>query len=678
MKPGPGTRRLLLAVAACGICLPRVAHAQISPGPLSRPHASLDGTTDCLRCHTPRRGVDPDKCLGCHGLLRSRTEQGKGLHASPGYAECGRCHPDHYGRDFDLIWWGDEGTEAFDHGATGFSLSGRHASVECRDCHRSEFDVDPGILLAAGKDPTRSFLGLSPGCDGCHFDEHRGQFGAERTCDTCHGTDAWRPATRFNHADTGFPLRGSHAAVQCVRCHAEQQGPPARDRLGRPQEPSYLRLAGISGDRCTNCHFDEHRGQFPTGACARCHDIERWIPTRGFDHTAGRYSLTGRHLRVACADCHRTERGRVSPTGDRTFLRFRPLDFSDCDACHSDPHEGRLGGDCAGCHTTGGWRAGAVARAFDHDRTAYPLRGAHVRLACESCHPAGQPLRVDSFDRCDDCHADAHRGQLQANAGEDCATCHDVASFRPARFGVEEHALARFVLEGKHRQVPCERCHLERPLRELVREGLARQPPAGASPTTVQLHFGDTTCAACHADPHTGQLDVRFRAEGCESCHGTNGWAEIDFDHAVTGYRLQGRHAGLSCRSCHPPLVSAGPAEATPRAGAQRPASANLRFKDTPEVCQACHEDEHRGQFAAADGLAACGDCHDASVWKPARFDHQRDARFPLDGAHAEAACSACHPTEMADGEPFVRYKPRPLACRGCHGTRAGSRMPWP
>ena len=57
-------RRLGLGLAVA--LVPAGASAQISPGPLSRAHAKLEGSTHCLDCHDPQKGVDAGKCLACH------------------------------------------------------------------------------------------------------------------------------------------------------------------------------------------------------------------------------------------------------------------------------------------------------------------------------------------------------------------------------------------------------------------------------------------------------------------------------------------------------------------------------------------------------------------------------------------------------------------------------------
>lgn len=59
-----------------------------------------------------------------------------------------------------------------------------------------------------------------------------------------------------------------------------------------------------------------------------------------------------------------------------------------------------------------------------------------------------------------------------------------------------------------------------------------------------------------------------------------------------------------------------------------------------------------------------CGLCHSAAAWIPARispkFDHAKFG-FPLDGAHAQTACRACHASL-----DFSKVKPK-SACLGCH-----------
>jgi hypothetical protein len=56
--------------------------------------------------------------------------------------------------------------------------------------------------------------------------------------------------------------------------------------------------------------------------------------------------------------------------------------------------------------------------------------------------------------------------------------------------------------------------------------------------------------------------------------------------------------------------------------------------------CLACHrsDDVHERRNGAA-----CASCHGTAAWKPARFDHDADTKFPLHGAHDGLACESCH-----------------------------------
>jgi hypothetical protein len=73
------------------------AWGQISPGPLSKAHASLDGPTHCTSCHDLAKRPPEYKCDECHQEIRSRLDERRGLHPSlvggdrTGRA-CASCH----------------------------------------------------------------------------------------------------------------------------------------------------------------------------------------------------------------------------------------------------------------------------------------------------------------------------------------------------------------------------------------------------------------------------------------------------------------------------------------------------------------------------------------------------------------------------------------------------------
>jgi hypothetical protein len=238
-----------------------------------------------------------------------------------------------------------------------------------------------------------------------------------------------------------------------------------------------------------------------------------------------RFVLSGAHKTVQCASCHRDRR-----------LRGIPMT---CAGCHRDPHQGRLGTACEKCHTT---TAFSRVASFDHDATRFPLRGAHRVAKCDSCHGKGRALKFARFEACGDCHRDVHAGQLGPKP--ECATCHSVERFVPSLFTVQSHQRTRFPLGGAHLAVACNQCHTR-------------------SQNVTRFRFESLQCAGCHRDPHRGET---ARYGSCETCHRVEGWRGIAFDHARTGFVLDGAHARAACGSCH-------------RNG----------FKGVPRQCAACH-----------------------------------------------------------------------------------------
>jgi hypothetical protein len=514
-------RRLLTAMA---LLAPALANAQISPGELSRFHQSLEGIRNCRLCHEAGKGVTPALCLTCHTALGQRIAAGQGLHARSEYGRCERCHVEHQGRGFDLVFWGERGSAAFDHAQTGFPLRGRHAAVGCRTCHEPNRVRDRASLARGGANLGRTFLGLGASCGGCHADPHAGRLGAD--CADCHAPEDWSrvEAGRFDHARTRFPLTGRHASVACTGCHARQAG-------------GKLRFEGTAFQSCASCHRDPHAGRLGT-ACATCHVTAAWdrVASGRFDHDRTRFPLAGRHASVACASCHRG--GRLTMAHAR------------CTDCHADRHAGQLarradGGRCESCHTVDGFAAVRFT-VDDHAQTRYPLAGAHLAVPCDACHRevpldriralglgkgAGLPPRTEQLrfpsTRCAECHRDPHRGQTAAVGA--CETCHRTDSWSASGF---DHARTGFPLADGHARVPCRSCH----------------PGADGA---LAFSRRPRDCAGCHQDPHGGQFARSSRTD-CARCHVAVAWADVRFDHdRETAFPLVGAHRAVPCAGCH-------------------------------------------------------------------------------------------------------------------------------
>ncbi len=583
-------RPILVAGLALAALLAAPTRADVfSPGDLSRAHASLDGLANCTRCHAKGDELSPERCLACHGELQARIQQGKGLHGrlAPDKRACQTCHDEHRGRDVSIVNWGPGGKRRFDHARAGWTLDGKHRTVECARCHDPRLVTDGDVRKVTDKGRVSS-LGAPTTCASCHFDEHRGQLGAD--CARCHSAAGWKPAKGFDHARAAYRLDGKHVSVACAKCH--------------PDAP-----AAVAGD---------------LGPVTR-------------------------------------------PVRPALVTRYKPLEFHSCVACHRDPHQARFGEGCASCHATADWKKfhGSAKDLVFHEKTRYPLRGAHARVRCDACHgpsPGRKAVfRGLAFARCTDCHFDAHLGQLHAVAAtapsSTCDRCHGVEGWTPVRFELEDHQRLAYPLEGAHRAVACESCHPKDPrlAARLPAADRARLASRGrdAKPSLVLLRLPQAPkdCRACHRDPHAGQLQARTEKDGCTACHGLESWRKVRFDHARDSrFRLDGKHLTAACGSCH------------------RPDGGTVRYEPLPLACAGCHADVHAGQLALK-GQTDCARCHGTASFKEGvRFDHARDSRFKLEGKHRPLACDKCHGVvAVAKGVEVRRYRPLPVACEGCH-----------
>ncbi len=538
--------------------------AQLSPGKLHKTHAFIEGLKNCTQCHSAGNRVTPEKCLVCHTLLKKRIAAGRGLHAQPDHQQCGVCHGEHYGREFELIRW-TEKQENFDHDLAGYSLEGAHAKVKCRDCHRAENIPEKASLIVKKKDLNRTFLGLSRACASCHEDEHRGQL--DLNCAPCHDLNRWIPAPGFDHNATQYPLTGRHAEVACKDCHTTVTD----NRF--PGNPSYLQYSGVDFELCVSCHADVHRGRLGVD-CERCHSTNGWndISMKRFDHAKTRFPLRGKHRLLRCESCHKPGRPH------------RGIPFERCTDCHSDFHRGQFTqraskGACEACHTEAGFSPSTFTIA-DHETAKFPLKGAHLAVACFVCHTGGPQnsardrsmLKINRFVieavKCQDCHRDPHFGEVDrfVNIGG-CEYCHRVDSWQEIVF---DHSQNRFSLEGRHAEIRCGACH---------------QPTAVGTPRErIQFVRMLMNCRDCHEDQHFGQFAQAVQttaglisATDCSRCHTPARWQPDKFDHnRDSRFSLVGMHENVPCKSCHQTV--------------QREENSFVLFKPMEMACSACHD----------------------------------------------------------------------------------------
>ena len=232
----------------------------------------------------------------------------------------------------------------------------------------------------------------------------------------------------FDHRTSRYPLTGRHQTVACSQCHRTEENFPFPDAVATAVRYRPLESA------CASCHRDVHYGQLE-GSCESCH------ATDGFDSghlrfahdRDSRFPLRGRHAKVLCEDCHRSEQGSF-PAGPAVAVRYKPLRDL-CGDCHENVHDESLWQSskassavkCESCHGEEGFEL----LHFDHGRTAFALGGAHASLACDRCHdyaaaPQGRFLlfRESGRRNCADCHRSPHLKSM-----ERCLDCHSTSTW---------------------------------------------------------------------------------------------------------------------------------------------------------------------------------------------------------------------------------------------------------
>jgi hypothetical protein len=556
-----------------------------------------------------------------------------------------------------LLWlMGTAGAQApgrdFDHLRTGFALTGNHANARCESCHvGGVFKGTPrdcaachtaGGRLARGNlvrpadhiptaqacetcHNTRVFAGARVNhagvargsCATCHNGTQAPGKSANHlhttaSCDTCHATTAWRPATGFDHAGV--------AAGSCAGCHNGAQatgkgaGHTPYTAVGAVAPPP--RASGHKAGFKSWTGARLHTGVSVTAQCATC-------------HAATKPNTTVHAGQTLCENCHKS-------TGSWAAAKVDHASFNaatNCSSCHNGSgatgkpaaHVPVGATNCFGCHNVTGWKPSR----FNH--TQVP-----VTAQCASCHtgsfppadgkPAGhapyQLVASTAGANCDACHKAGYASWLPARLHSSvtmlaqCATCH--AATKPS---TPVHA----------GQTVCETCH--------------KSTSSWAAARVDHANFtAATNCSSCHnGSGATGKpaTHIPVGATNCFGCHNVTGWKPSRFNHTQVPVTAQ-------CASCHNGAFAPAdgrPAGHIPYALVTASAAAN---------CDSCHKGGYttwaNGRFHANVTVTGqCKTCHSGSyvsqgaVAKPT--NHIPEGQL-LNGAAME--CNACHTSTTA------------------------------
>ncbi len=508
--------------------------AQISPGELAKVHIHLEGMANCTQCHTLGAKVSNEKCLDCHKEIKKRIDESRGFHNSLKVKgkECIICHSDHYGRNYDIVHLQKE---KFDHNDTGYRLEGKHAKKDCKDCHKSEHITDIQI-----KKKQDTYLGLNDLCLTCHEDYHQKSLSVN--CENCHNADAFKPASKFDHNKTKYQLKGKHSEILCEKCHMKSV------REGK----AFQQFSGLQFQSCVNCHKDPHENKFGQ-SCSQCHVEESFKSVKSmgqFDHIKTGFALKGKHVQVACKQCH-----KVNVTA--------PVKHEKCMDCHVDYHKNQFrknekSPDCSECHDETGFTQFSFP-VEKHNLSKFKLEGSHLATPCFECHKKGKEWSFREIgEHCVDCHKDIHQNLIDAKyyPGSRCEVCHQVSAWNEVSF---DHHVTSFKLEGKHLVTSCRKCHFT--------------SKDGAISAQKFKQLGGN-CENCHADVHHAQFKDDSE-KVCVRCHGFDNWKPEKFNHNTTRFKLDGGHKNVACIKCHKVVNEGGEKYI------------NYKFKDI--LCATCH-----------------------------------------------------------------------------------------
>ena len=274
----------------------------------------------CSTCHhfTPQ-GERPPPCRSCHDVNSSGTDIHKPGLKGAYHQQCMNCHRDWIDEtDCGICHVGRKQGVAADAQATGDDLAGRvhppipepsgnfyqgamgsgaetpvvfrhqehvqRFGLNCVECHH-ESNCKRCHTRNTQEDEAARRLQHHKRCLRCHKSDMDGSKQDAR-CDRCHWQSGQPAPKRFDHADTGWPLKQYHASVSCRACHAS------------------IPFTKAAQD-CTACH---------TG----------W-DADGFDHAVTGQLLDENHAEIDCAECHQGGKYDKPPA---------------CDECHDAEDDG--------------------------------------------------------------------------------------------------------------------------------------------------------------------------------------------------------------------------------------------------------------------------------------------------------------------------------------------------
>lgn len=262
-----------------------------------------------------------------------------------------------------------------------------------------------------------------------------------------------------------------------------------------------------------------------------------------------------------------------------------------------------------------------------------------------------------------------------AHASQRCESCHVNGTFKgtprdckTCHTGGSRFSRANTVSPANHIPFPatqgCESCH-------------GTQGFSGAKFSHSGVQPG--TCQTCHDGVRaTGKSATHIVTRAaCDTCHKTTSWTGARPDHSAFG-------ATTSCASCHNGSTASGklgnhiPTSANclscHSTNTWRPSTWNHTQAPVSGQCASCHN----GSFPPADGKSAshiattaqCDSCHKSfTSWSGGTVDHS--------GFTGATQCASCHNGSTATGRPGNHMPVGATNCASCHATTGWKPTRW-
>ena len=667
------------------------SHANVIPGSCVNCHngskatgknaAHIPVTGACDSCHTNFTAFAPARmdhtglsaCSTCHsGTFPKASSKPVATHI-PTANQCSDCHTS------TTTWVGgvnfahplNAPGNCLSCHATGAPGSAKKmpdthlpiAAMQCDACH-SNYGSFVGSRVIHN-----TLVGIP--CVSCHDGAHaaqnaRGKSGSHITtslsCDTCHVTNAWVPASGFSH-------QGVTAGTCASSCHGG--GSPSATTKPVTHIPD--------NGACDNCHKNYvafapakmSHAALTTPLCSTCHSgsytsVNAQTKASGGTHNPGNQTCNTCHQSTTswstnvnyvhgpsstdCATCHS---GAISGTVGKPVGSHIPT-TGQCSDCHTNTvafrpaqmfHSTSTVGQCLTCHNGNFKFVNALAKPASH----IPDGG----VQCDACHaqtaatfaPATMNHSAVSSVACASCHGGSYTAvNAQAKsishmtpATQDCGSsgCH--ASTTTWAKPTWDHT---GVTVGS-----CVTCH----------DGRTVKAP---SRPTSHIPISGTLCDDCHINYSAFKPALMSHAsvsdKTCDTCH-SGAYTQVN----ALGKRTGHVPTTANCVTCH----TAG---FTTWVGARMNHDAAVVGK-----CSTCHS----GGFLAVNAqsktpthiatTAQCDTCHKStSTWATGSFTHT---------VSVAGQCTTCHNGRNALGKP-TNHIPTNAQCDSCHTSFTGFR----